>query len=243
VIYDPKDRWNPPEGVVARGRVSEGKVAISLNGKLGYADRDGNVVVQPQFEHAEPFYEDRAAVCKQGRWGYINPAGKLVILLQYRGCSWFDSGVAIVKPYDQSEPLLIDKDGNLVREFPMPWKVPDGSFSGFVGGLIHMNVDDDPFEDPYGFMDPEGKWVISPAYHEATNSATFENGPAIVIKRHYIEGQSGYAKDECILTRDGKLGPRLLMGSSWNPFRHGLAASRSTGVYINEQGKVIWKPR
>src|SRR6056297_377206 len=251
VIYDLKDRWNPPEGVVARGRVSEGKVAISLNGKLGYADRDGNVIVQPQFEHAEPFYEDRAAVCKQGRWGYINPDGKLVILLQYRGCSWFDSGVAIVKPYVESEPLLIDKDGNKVRDFPLSRNLPDGAFDGFEDGLFRESLET-PMET-YGFTNPAGGWVIEGwGLNGPTTAATFENGPAIVTRRIYridpssgkfFEGLHQCLQARYILYRDGTLGPALLAGESWNPFRFGLAASRETGAYVNEQGKVVWKPQ
>src|SRR6056297_349473 len=251
VIYDLKDRWNPPEGVVARGRVSEGKVAISLNGKLGYADRDGNVIVQPQFEHAEPFYEDRAAVCKQGRWGYINPDGKLVILLQYRGCSWFDSGVAIVKPYDQSETFLIDKDGKKLRDFPLSRNLPDGAFDGFEDGLFRKQLDS-PME-VYGFVNPAGDWVIEGwGLNGPTSAATFANGPAIVTRRIYdfdpnsgkfFEGLHQCLQARYILYRDGTLGPALLAGESWNPFRFGLAASRETGAYVNEQGKVVWKPQ
>src|SRR6056297_2386667 len=250
VNYDLKDRWNPPEGVVARGRVSEGKVAISLNGKLGYADRDGNVIVQPQFEHAEPFYEDRAAVCKQGRWGYINPDGKLVILLQYRGCSWFDSGVAIVKPYDQSETFLIDKDGKKLRDFPLSRIVPDGAFNGFEDGLFRKSLDT-PMET-YGFINTEGEWVIEGwGLNGPTSAATFVNGPAIVARRLYridpntgnlMSGPGKYSQGKYLLYRDGTLGPRITHGVQWNPFRYGLAGCRDTGAYIDEQGKVVWKP-
>jgi len=250
VNYDLKDRWNPPEGVVARGRVSEGKVAISLNGKLGYADRDGNVIVQPQFEHAEPFYEDRAAVCKQGRWGYINPEGELVIKLQYAGCSWFDSGVAIVKPYDQSETFLIDKDGKKLRDFPLSRIVPDGAFDGFEDGLFRKSLET-PMET-YGFINTEGEWVIEGwGLNGPTSAATFVNGPAIVARRLYridpntgnlMSGPGKYSQGKYLLYRDGTLGPRITHGVQWNPFRYGLAGCRDTGAYIDEQGKVVWKP-
>lgn len=58
---------------------SDGLAAIKENGKWGYIDKDGKIVIEPQFEEAHSFLNGYAAVKTHGKWGYINEKGKLVI--------------------------------------------------------------------------------------------------------------------------------------------------------------------
>lgn len=55
---------------------------IRENDKWGYMDKDGNVVINPQFDDAGPFSEGLAAVRigndDSGQYGYIDKAGKMV---------------------------------------------------------------------------------------------------------------------------------------------------------------------
>ena len=57
---------------------SDGLAAIKENGKWGYVDKDGKVIIEPQFEEAHSFLNGYAAVKAHGKWGYINEKGKLV---------------------------------------------------------------------------------------------------------------------------------------------------------------------
>ena len=57
----------------------------SVNGRYGYIDASGRIVVQPQFEGARDFSEGLAAVLLNGKWGFIGPSGKLVIVPEYSG--------------------------------------------------------------------------------------------------------------------------------------------------------------
>ena len=41
------------------------------DGLYGYVDIDGQWVIAPRFESAQPFSEGLAAVCQGGLWGYI----------------------------------------------------------------------------------------------------------------------------------------------------------------------------
>jgi hypothetical protein len=51
-------------------------VKPSYNGVLwGYADDDGDYVVQPRYEKAEPFSNDLGKVMYNGKWGYVNKDG------------------------------------------------------------------------------------------------------------------------------------------------------------------------
>lgn len=57
---------------------------VRQNGKYGFIYPDGSYAIEPQWDNAQTrFYEDRAAVCRDGRWGFINMAGDVVIPLEW----------------------------------------------------------------------------------------------------------------------------------------------------------------
>ncbi len=59
---------------------------IKQAGKLGYIDKAGKVVVEPQFDRAENFSEGLAAVRvggRRGTCGYIDKTGKFAINPQF----------------------------------------------------------------------------------------------------------------------------------------------------------------
>src|SRR6185369_4222873 len=68
---------------------------ISQNTKIGYIDRTGNIVIQPQFDAGRDFSEGLAAIGKiaertvggvrtpELRWGFINERGQIVISAKF----------------------------------------------------------------------------------------------------------------------------------------------------------------
>jgi len=58
---------------------SEGLVAVRIDGKFGYADKTGRIVIVPQFDEVYPFREGVACVCIRSRWGVIDKTGEWVI--------------------------------------------------------------------------------------------------------------------------------------------------------------------
>jgi hypothetical protein len=66
-------------------RFSEGLACVEIEGKMGYIDRTGCIVIAPQFEIANDFSEGLAIVVTDGGYGYIDKEGKLVIEKQF---SW-----------------------------------------------------------------------------------------------------------------------------------------------------------
>jgi len=92
----------------------DGVFAFSSDGKWGFADTKGNVVVEPVYDQAKSFSNGLAAVCKDGLWGFIDKEGNTVIAFQFLDAGYFNS-----------------KGGCMVRTSPESWK------------LLHLNIIDD----------------------------------------------------------------------------------------------------
>lgn len=65
--------------------------AVKINGKWGYVDKDGKIVIQPQYEQARSFSKGMAAVKQDGLWGFINVEGEMVIEPQFENAKDFNS--------------------------------------------------------------------------------------------------------------------------------------------------------
>lgn len=69
---------------------------IEQNNRLGYINKNGNVVIKPRFRNAGDFENGLAPAQENGYWGYINTKGKFVIKPQYEYATSFDDGLALV---------------------------------------------------------------------------------------------------------------------------------------------------
>jgi len=49
---------------------------IRENGKWGFMNRQGDVVIPARFDHAEDFFEQKAVVSLEGKLGYIDETGE-----------------------------------------------------------------------------------------------------------------------------------------------------------------------
>ena len=68
-----------------------GIFAFERDGKWGFANTSGDVVVEAQFDSAKSFSEGLAAVCKDEKWGFIDEKGELVIDFQFVDADYFNS--------------------------------------------------------------------------------------------------------------------------------------------------------
>jgi len=108
---------------------SEGLFRIVKNEKIGFArESDGKIVIHPIFNTIYPFKEGLAAYCENcekvhlgeytswenGKWGFINRKGKVVIQPQYEKIIQnFENGVALV--FLNGEEQRIDKNGKTIH--------------------------------------------------------------------------------------------------------------------------------
>lgn len=67
-----------------------GYIAFCFGGKWGFADSEGNIVINPEYDGAKSFSNGLAAVCKNGKWGFINEENGQAIDFVFDGADYFN---------------------------------------------------------------------------------------------------------------------------------------------------------
>lgn len=147
---------------------SDGLAGVKIDGKWGFIDKAGNMVISPKFDHAEKFSEGVAAVSLECRWGYIDKAGSFVIKPQFRYASEFSQGLAAIDPFPSSVPCpnskshdklgYIDRTGKLIiaPKFDLAFKFLDG-----MAEVVVVNPKDEN-DLQHGYIDKTGKYIWRP---------------------------------------------------------------------------------
>ena len=73
-----------PHRTPAAPQPSRALFLVKQNGKFGYIDRSGRVVIQPQYEHAGYFVDGRALVYIQSKPYFIDGSGKVLFASPFR---------------------------------------------------------------------------------------------------------------------------------------------------------------
>lgn len=189
---------------------------IKSNGKYGYINKSGFVVIEPQFDKAaNDFFEGLAPIAIGRSYGYIDESGSIAIEPQFDLTSDFSEGLAYV--WTSGKYGYIDRTGAVViaPQFDGAGKFSAGLAPVTIGGkpcLVnragHVIANPDPFRivqkfpeglaavrvgDKFGYMDETQRVVIEPQFDEADD---FSEGLAHVNiggKRfsHYDRGLQG----------------------------------------------------
>ena len=172
-----------PPAFVAVESFSEGlaavaPIAVEADGsgdspKHGFIDPTGKIVIQPEYEEAEPFSEGLAAVMRNKKWGYLDKTGKIVIEPQFDLAGPFKEGYGQVTI--GTKMGYIDTDGQIVIEprfeADQYQSDPDEKhilIGQFVNGLAAVRHSVGPeAEMGWGFIDKSGKFQIPPVYEDA----------------------------------------------------------------------------
>ncbi|MEO1628046.1 MAG: WG repeat-containing protein, partial [Bacteroidota bacterium] len=85
----------------------------STDGKWGFVNKGGRVVVKPTFDDARNFSEGMAVVRKGDKWGYIDKKGKISIACQFKAAWSFAEKLARVQTFDDKMGF-IDQQGQWV---------------------------------------------------------------------------------------------------------------------------------
>lgn len=98
----------------------EGFYRVSLNGKFGFVNEEGVLVIECIYEGAASFYDGVAWVRLHGKWGVIDKNGNVIIDFIYqihKALEWqgFRDGVCIIVFHKKFG--VINKTGNIIIDF------------------------------------------------------------------------------------------------------------------------------
>jgi hypothetical protein len=150
--------------------VNESSCGLSLvkkDGKYGFVDKDGKIVVPLEYDEAVTMSEGYAPVRKGNDWGFVDSLGKMVINPQFSDALCYHDGLAAVKKGGRWG--YIDYDGKTAIPFTFD------NARGFREGLAAVANQ----KGYWGFIDKKGNMAIPFMYHFADN---FEDGMAKVMK-------------------------------------------------------------
>lgn len=180
---------------------------IYENGKWGYADRSGKVIIAAQFDAARPFADGLAQVGLVDeelpellgrpniKWGYIDERGRVLVDLRYAVLRNFSENLAAAAVLDTKRPER-PFSGRVFERRNLTWGYVDRtgreviplqflSAGDFSEGLAPVNVINvggikESFCGPssnYGYIDKTGAFIIKPQF---AGAASFQNGRARV---------------------------------------------------------------
>ena len=132
------------------GEFSEGFAFIEVEGKYGFIDITGKVVISPQFDGARFFYEGLAPIMVKDKWGFVDKSGQIVIEPRFDDVDkFFPDGLAPVN--------MGDKGGFINRKGELVIGLPFDNTEWFYGGLGRVTV-----KDKWGYVDSFGKVIWQP---------------------------------------------------------------------------------
>ena len=196
-----------------------------------YIDKEGKIVINPQFSSATLFKNGIALVRspgEEGLWGFINEQGKYIIPATYKQATVFSEDLAWVVS-ENGAPKAINPKGEVKitlqdAESVHIFKEGLAAFEVFQKDYVH--------ETKYGFVDKTGKVAISPQF---VSAGDFSGGKCAVQNDAY---RWGY------IDRQGKTAIPFEFEHA-GKFVDGQAIVFVDGKYgaIDETGKYVITPQ
>ncbi len=215
----------------------EGLAAVESNGKWGYIDKNGNVIISFKYEDALHFSEKLAAIELRGKWGFIDKQDNLVIPFKYDNVGNFSNGRAEFelngrKGYlDKYGTEHYDNGGSApkknvtynVAKIPVPAKAI------FYDGLAVVESNDSGWacDVKKGYIDKNGSVIIPFKYEDAWS---FSEGLAAVK----LNGKWGF------IDKNGNVVIPFTYNYAWS-FCAGLARVNLCGEwgFIDKSNNVV----
>lgn len=214
-----------------------------------YVDKEGKIIINPQFSQATAFRDGLALVRGSGKnpkWGFINEEGSYVIPASFKDATVFSENLAWVVTENQA-PTAIDENGEVKftlqdAETVVVFKEGLAAFSiqskessddlNSAADSIAISNGIDPLNILWGFVNTEGNVVIRPQF---TATRNFSGGLCAVLDE---EGKWGY------IDKEGKIVIPHQFDDAGN-FVDGMAVVEFDGKSgsIDEDGKYIINPQ
>jgi len=211
---------------------------VVIDGKLGYINNQGEMVIPPQFEFVDwpysHFFEGLAPVSVGGKFGYIDATGTMVIQPLFDIADPFSEGLAEVG--DNNLWGFIDETGTVV--VPMHYGQHPGPFSeGLCAVMVDERLGGGKLQIEY--IDRTGTVVLGP-FEQSTG---FSEGLAAV----------GFGEDDAVKWGYIDATGRVVIPPQFDwvrEFSEGLAAvgfpannDAAKWGYIDKTGAVVIEPR
>lgn len=216
---------------------------VETDGRGGFIDRTGRVVIPLCFDAVGDFSEGLARFERDKKWGYLDRRGAVAIEPTFPWAQEFSEGLARVQISGLALGMnatwgFIDKTGTVVigeqRDVGISGEHnnigSDSAESAFHDGLAMVDID-----GKKGYIDRTGKAAIPPQF---TYAYPFSEGKAAATKDSTGDTGWGYIDKTGLWIVE----PRFQWASA---FSEGLApVNRSRDcVYVDERGKLTLQPR
>jgi hypothetical protein len=176
---------------------SEGLAAVRIDGRFGYIDGRGDIVIAPRFDLAGVFYQGLAEVLLGNRTGIINRDGDIVVPPTFRHAIPLTKEVILAAEgpwtsgsYEGFETLdnplelrdrtikfgLYHVTGYWIRR---PDLIAVQIFERDGRGLVWATTAEFYF-GPFGLLASDGRWIVEPQYEYVS---ALSEGRAVVRKR------------------------------------------------------------
>src|ERR1700752_655624 len=212
---------------------------IMQNGRFGYVNGKGRVVIKPQFLKVDRFSEGLAVVVigtpEDYRYGFIDTTGRIVFETDASPSEkGFSSGVAVLLAKNSASHYFIDRLGRFITGYYL-------YAEDCTEGLCAVKME----SGQWGFVDTSGETVIKGQYDWAK---PFSNGIARV---GVLTASADIRNDGA--TRDSKMGFIDRNGKAITPMKFDTGADFSDGLaqvkldnkwgYINQSGEIAIPPQ
>ncbi len=196
---------------------SDGLARIRIDGKVGFIDKNGDIVIQPKFDDTKTFSDGLALAWISGQnWGFINKTGQFAIPTQFAKNDAHNFSDGLARACLVRTCGYIDKSGRFVIERKY------AGAGGFKDGLAAVKLG-----GKWGYIDKNGKVIIPIQFDKAGN---FSEGFAQVSNG----SKWGY------IDNNGKVAINLQFDRNY-AFSEDLAVFKIGNKfgYIDKSGKII----
>lgn len=149
-------------------------LAVKVDGKWGFADKTGQVVIAARYKNAWNFTDSLYRVASDEGIGIIDATGRMVTGPRFAGSDRMSEGMAVVE--ENGRWGYVDAGGRVAVEpqYDRAWAFSEGLARVMVG-------------DKIGFIDKLGNMAVAPQY-DAQSNRSFSEGLAAVR----LDGKWGF---------------------------------------------------
>ena len=192
----------------------EYRALVKKDGKFGFIDKNGTLVVPCIYDSADEYWEGMACIEMDGKWGFIDKNGTMIVPCIYEKAFPYHEGMACVKK--DGKWGFIDKNRTLV----VPCIYDDAY--GYWEGMVRVKKD-----GKWGFIDKNGTLVVPCIYDSAYE---YHEGLACIE----MDGKWGF------IDKNGTLVVPCIYEKAF-PYSEGLAQVEKEGKwgFIDKNGTIV----